>query len=196
MSLEHAILVSLAEQSATGYELTRRFDRSLGFFWSATHQQIYRTLTRMQTAGLVAVTVQPGTGGPDRKLNEVTAEGRRELAEWSARPTPQERPRSEFAVKVRAMPFGDREAILADIATQREHHRRQLEHYQRNAARNYPDPTRLGEAELPVYLVLRGGIRTEQMYLDWCDEMLATLGAPPTAESHTDHDQPLDRENS
>ncbi|MEU0155402.1 PadR family transcriptional regulator [Micromonospora fulviviridis] len=42
MSLEHAILVSLLEQPASGYELARRFDRSIGRFWTATHQQIYR----------------------------------------------------------------------------------------------------------------------------------------------------------
>lgn len=40
MALEHAILVALAERSATGYDLARRFDRSIGFFWRATHQQI------------------------------------------------------------------------------------------------------------------------------------------------------------
>ena len=34
MSLQHALLVSLAEREASGYDLTRRFDRSLGFFWS------------------------------------------------------------------------------------------------------------------------------------------------------------------
>ena len=55
MSLQHALLVSLAEQEATGYDLTRRFDRSLGFFWRATHQQIYRVLGRMAEDGLLAV---------------------------------------------------------------------------------------------------------------------------------------------
>ena len=44
MALEHAILVSLSERPASGLDLTRRFDRSIGFFWSATHQQIYSCL--------------------------------------------------------------------------------------------------------------------------------------------------------
>ncbi|BDZ59419.1 PadR family transcriptional regulator [Barrientosiimonas endolithica] len=64
MSLQHAICVSLAEQSASGYELTRRFDRSLGFFWSASHQQIYRTLARMEELELVSATVEPGRERP------------------------------------------------------------------------------------------------------------------------------------
>ena len=36
MALPHAILVSLCEQSGSGYELARRFDRSIGYFWAAT----------------------------------------------------------------------------------------------------------------------------------------------------------------
>ncbi|BBZ03212.1 hypothetical protein MCHIJ_26490 [Mycolicibacterium chitae] len=33
MALPHAILVSLSEQSGSGYELASRFDRSIGYFW-------------------------------------------------------------------------------------------------------------------------------------------------------------------
>ena len=54
MALPHAILVSLCEQSGSGYELARRFDRSIGYFWAATHQQIYRTLKSMEDDGWVA----------------------------------------------------------------------------------------------------------------------------------------------
>ncbi|MFX4748000.1 hypothetical protein ABTB74_18915, partial [Acinetobacter baumannii] len=44
MSLPHVLLTSLLERPSTGFELARRFDRSMGFFWNATHQQIYREL--------------------------------------------------------------------------------------------------------------------------------------------------------
>lgn len=175
MSLQHAICVSLAEQSASGYELTRRFDRSLGFFWSASHQQIYRTLARMEELELVSATVKPGEGAPDRKVYGLTAAGRAELTAWTREPSPPERPRSAFAVKVRGMAHGDAAAVLADIRRQRDQHVTQLAYYERNAAKNYPDPQRLSDEELPVYLVLRGGIRAEQALIDWCDEMLAAL---------------------
>ncbi|MBU1802778.1 MAG: PadR family transcriptional regulator, partial [Actinobacteria bacterium] len=48
MALEHALLIALREQPASGLELARRFERSIGFFWSATHQQIYKVLGRME----------------------------------------------------------------------------------------------------------------------------------------------------
>lgn len=51
MSLPHAILTALLEKPSSGLELTRRFDKSIGYFWSATHQQIYRELGRLEREG-------------------------------------------------------------------------------------------------------------------------------------------------
>ena len=53
MSLPHARLTSLAERPGSGSELASRFDRSIGYFWQATHQQIYRELARLEAAGWV-----------------------------------------------------------------------------------------------------------------------------------------------
>ena len=54
MSLAHVLLTSLMEKPSTGIELARRFDRSMGFFWNATHQQIYRELSAMQQKGWIS----------------------------------------------------------------------------------------------------------------------------------------------
>ena len=62
VALPHAILVSLCEQSGSGYELARRFDRSIGYFWAATHQQIYRTLRAMEDDGWVHVDARRAAG--------------------------------------------------------------------------------------------------------------------------------------
>ena len=64
MSLKFAILTSLTERSGSGIELARRFDKSIGYFWPATHQQIYRELDRLATDGLIREI--PGDGLPRR----------------------------------------------------------------------------------------------------------------------------------
>ena len=97
MALEHALLVALSEQPASGLDLARRFDRSIGFFWHATHQQIYRVLARMDGDGWVTVTEVAQTGKPDKKVYAVSPAGARVLADWLARPTPMEPLRSELA---------------------------------------------------------------------------------------------------
>ena len=76
MALEHAILVALSEQASTGYDLARRFDKSIGQFWTATHQQVYKVLGRMEGDGWVDVTVVAQDGRPDKKLYELTTDGR------------------------------------------------------------------------------------------------------------------------
>ncbi|NEE29541.1 PadR family transcriptional regulator, partial [Streptomyces sp. SID7982] len=64
MALDHAILVSLLERPGSGYELARRFERSIGHFWTATHQQIYRVLGRMVADGLLLVREVEQQGRP------------------------------------------------------------------------------------------------------------------------------------
>ena len=48
MALSHAIMTALLEDDLSGYELAKRFDTSLGFFWRASHQQIYQELRKLE----------------------------------------------------------------------------------------------------------------------------------------------------
>ena len=180
MALEHAILVSLAERSASGYDLTRRFDKSIGHFWTASHQQIYKVLGRMETAGLVASTAVPQDGRPDKKVYAITGDGREALRDWSREPSPTESARSDFAVKLRGLPYGDRDAILADVGRRAETHRERLAYYRADEARTFPDVDALDETQRAQYAVLRGGILLEEAGLAWCEEIAGLLGGLDT----------------
>ncbi|MFI6340464.1 helix-turn-helix transcriptional regulator [Streptomyces sp. NPDC050535] len=81
MALEHAILVSLLEKPGSGYELARRFERSIGYFWTATHQRIYRVLKRMEHEDLLAVREVPQPGRPDKNENSVPDSARSRAAD-------------------------------------------------------------------------------------------------------------------
>ncbi|MBC7595020.1 MAG: PadR family transcriptional regulator [Kineosporiaceae bacterium] len=175
MALEHAILVSLAEKSASGYDLARRFDKSIGHFWKASHQQIYKVLARMEGEKWVEAHLVEQTGRPDKKDYAITGEGRDELRRWTTEATPPEALRSEFAVKVRGMRFGDRDAVVDGIRNRRDEHRSKLDYYLADSAKNFSEPTSLPAELAGAYLVLRGGIRAEQTGLEWCEEMLNYL---------------------
>ncbi|MBO9522203.1 MAG: PadR family transcriptional regulator [Nocardioidaceae bacterium] len=172
MALEHALLVSLSERPAAGLELARRFDRSIGFFWSATHQQIYKVLRRMETDGWVTATTQAQSGAPDKRVYTVTDVGTKVLADWIATTTPRAGSRSEIAVKMRAASYGDRDALLANIRELVADHRTRLAHYEGLAARDYPSPSSLSGQQLDTYLVLRGGILQETFWIAWLTEYL------------------------
>ncbi len=174
MALEHALLVALSEQSASGLDLARRFSRSIGFFWSATHQQIYRVLRRMDTDGWVTATEVAQTGRPDKKVYAVSPAGRKVLAAWLAEPTETQALRSELAVKLRGASFADdREAVLDVVRANLADHATRLDHFRRMSERDYPEPDALSGLDLDQYLVLRGGIRLEEFWVDWLTEYLA-----------------------
>jgi len=174
MALEHAILVSLSERAGTGYELTRRFEKSIGLFWSATHQQIYRVLKRMEEAGWIAADVVAQAARPDKKVYTVSAPGHAELVRWLAEPDPAASPQ-ELAVKIRGASFGDVATVAAEITRHRDAHAERLDVYRQIEKRDFPAPGALHGRSLHQYLVLRGGIRVEEGQIEWFEEVLAAL---------------------
>ncbi len=181
VALPHAILVALCEQSGSGYELARRFDRSIGYFWAATHQQIYRTLRSMENDGWVHVTPVAQQGRPDKKVYTVSEAGRGELARWIAEPlsgrgsTVADNRTRDVAVKVRGAEHGDVDALCTQVASLRAERAELLDTYREFEKRQFPDPGVLTGAGLHQYLVLRGGIRAEESAIDWLDEVIAAL---------------------
>jgi DNA-binding PadR family transcriptional regulator len=170
--LDHALLVALREEPASGLELARRFDRSIGYFWHATHQQIYRVLSRMEGDGWVRGAEVSQRGRPDKKVYAVTPVGEGVLADWLAAPTPTEPLRSELAVKLRGASYGDRAAVLDVARATLDEHRLRLAHYEQLERRDHPHPETLTGHELDQYLVLRGGIRLERFWVEWLTEYL------------------------
>ncbi|MEZ5093354.1 PadR family transcriptional regulator [Nocardioides sp.] len=180
MALEHALLVALSERPAAGLDLARRFERSIGFFWHATHQQIYRVLARMEADGWLDREFVEQSDRPTKKVYAVSEQGRRVLADWLATPTPLEPLRSDLAVKMRGASRGDREAVLAVVRGNLADHRTRLAHYDQLAARDYPVPAELSGQDLDSYLVLRGGIRLEEFWIGWLEEYLLAYADTPS----------------
>ncbi|WP_406271585.1 PadR family transcriptional regulator [Nocardia sp. NBC_00881] len=175
MALEHALLVSLTERAGSGYELARRFDKSIGYFWSATHQQIYRVLKRMAESGWLNSESVTQEGRPDKKVYSVSEAGRTELARWIAEPFDSGTPRNELAVKIRAAAYGDIDALRTEVARHRDQHAQRLDLYLVIEKRDFPVPSQLSGTALHQYLVLRAGIRVESGFVEWCDEVLHAL---------------------
>ncbi|WP_161926826.1 PadR family transcriptional regulator [Gordonia crocea] len=176
MALEHAIMVSLAERPGTGYEIARQFDRSIGHFWSATHQQVYRTLKKLHVDGLVDFEPVAQDGRPDKKVYQLSDDGREALAKWVSTPTPVTPLRNELGVKIRGAEHGDLASIILELEQYRTNNQHLLDFYRSSAARDYPDPDSLTGRKLHQYLVLRGGIRAATGVVEWCDEVIAGLG--------------------
>lgn len=183
MALEHAILVSLSERAASGSELTRRFDASIGFFWTATHQQIYRVLGRMEADGWITVEAVPQADRPTKKVYAVADAGLAELRRWIAEPTAPDPVRNSLGVKMRGASLGDRAALLDDLRRQLDDHTKRLSLYEFLQARDFADPGALTGADLDIYLVLRGGLLMEEFWIRWLSEYLDAHTDAPRKET-------------
>ncbi|MFD6248010.1 PadR family transcriptional regulator [Streptomyces roseolus] len=177
MALEHAILVSLLEKPGSGYELARRFERSIGYFWTATHQQIYRVLKRMENDGWVAAREVPQQGRPDKKEYSVADLGHAALSSWLHEPIEPESVRHDLAVKIRGAAFDDPAGLVREVERHRRAHTDRLAHYLSGEERDFPPaPGGPPDAERELqHVVLRGGIAYERMMIAWLDDVLATL---------------------
>ncbi|MET9908134.1 PadR family transcriptional regulator [Streptomyces sp. NPDC006476] len=175
MSLPHAILTALLEKPSSGLELTRRFDRSIGYFWSATHQQIYRELGKLEAEGHIRAlpTEQPARG--QKKSYEVLPAGRAELARWTAASQDPRPHRDTLLLRLRASAVVGTEGIEADLRRHLDLHRRQLAEYEEIEKRDFPPGRDTSEDRLR-HLVLRAGIELETFWTRWLTDALEEFG--------------------
>lgn len=179
MALSHAILVSLLDRAQSGYDLAKRFDQTVGFFWPVSHQQIYQELHKLAAAGRVRAETVTQSERPNRIVYELTDDGRRVLDQWLTEPTEPPSFKEELLVKLFALDGGNRDTLLAEIAQRRHLHAERLARYEAIMAAHYPEPGALNARRRGRYLGLRMGILTERTTLAWCDEALALVGSAP-----------------
>ncbi|MET7453422.1 PadR family transcriptional regulator [Streptomyces sp. NPDC005574] len=180
MSLPHAILTALLERPSSGLELTRRFDRSIGYFWSATHQQIYRELGKLEAEGHIRAlpAEQPARG--QKKSYEVMPAGRAELARWTAASQDPKPLRDVMLLRLRAAAVVGTAGIESDLRRHLDLHRRQLDEYREIERRDFP-PGRDGPQERLQHLVLQAGIDLETFWTRWLERAVAEFADRPDA---------------
>lgn len=179
MSLDR-ILLGLLREPASGYDLKALFESGIDFFWPAELSQIYRTLRRLESEGLLRSTQQPSARGPSRRVYSLTAAGRRELQEWLRREPVFDDERYSYVAQLFFMAeLDDLEHTLAFLEQLREKRAAQVDGFRRVEEEVFRSTDEsLDEAsdeELHRHLTLRAGLLTSSARLQWCDEAIALL---------------------
>ena len=113
MSVKYGLLGILAKKPQHGYELKRTFEQITGGFWELNYGQIYQTLDRLESDGFVTFTVEHEDNVPDKKVYEITHEGRDALRDWIDNPEPRPRPlRDELFIRLAVMTSGDVKSMI------------------------------------------------------------------------------------
>ena len=187
MALRHAALAALLHGEASGYELSKRFDVAVANYWSATPQQLYRELERLEDDGLVAGRVVEQRRRPNKRVFGITGAGREELHAFIAAPTRPPALRDDLVVKVQASDDSDDPALRAALEERLVHARAKLDLYDRvrdDVLRGRAEDEYLTSAErIGPYLTLMGGRRYEQLNLEWCTTVLTALDRRARADT-------------
>lgn len=161
MALSEAILVCLTERSMSGYDLAKNFDASIGFFWRASHQQIYRELGKLRERGLVESQEITQTGKPNRIVHTITEAGRVSLQQWSSKPARQPSIKDDLLVKFYALDGVDIGAFIEQLTMRLEQHQTKLVKYHRIKERHF-DGKNLSLNQKGKLIALELGIEQEE----------------------------------
>ncbi|NET71361.1 MAG: PadR family transcriptional regulator [Sphaerospermopsis sp. SIO1G2] len=175
MSLSHAILTCLVETPQSGYDLSKIFGESVGYFWHASQQQIYRELGKMEKQGYVRSEVIPRQGRLDKKNYSITEAGKEYLIEWMQQPSEPDIIREDILVKVFSGNLVADQVLITDIENRHKTHSQKLLEYRKVEQEKFLKTQELSKSEKLKYLVLKAGIRYEISFIGWCNEALEIL---------------------
>ena len=172
--MRHPILALLSAGYTHGYDLKQAIDQRFGSAWAAVNVgQIYTTLSRLERDGLVVSQEVEQSDRPNKRVYEVTGEGRVELENWVSDSTGSPRLRDEFFVKLVVV----QDAGIAEptdlIARQRQHYLQVLRDLDLAAERADEDGT--------GRLLVEGAVLHVQADLKWldiCEEHFVKGGTP------------------
>jgi DNA-binding PadR family transcriptional regulator len=179
-TLGYALLALLARESLTGYGLTQRMRDPIGLFWEPQHSQIYPELARLERAGLIAATAEPGPGPRPKRTYRLSDAGLDTLRAWVAEPPRLGGRRDELLLKIYASWVAEPSVTLELVRAAERHHAAQLARYLTTEARvrargeDRADPT---DPTFTNYATLRRGIGFERGRLAWCRWLIRRLKA-------------------
>ncbi|HEY9763018.1 MAG TPA: PadR family transcriptional regulator [Trichocoleus sp.] len=175
MALAHAILVSLLDCPSSGYDLAKRFDRSVGFFWDASHQQIYRELAKLEGDGHLTAEKIDQEGRPNKKIYEVTPKGYQFLQAWIIQPVEISPLKDDLLVKLFGGYVVPKTVILEELEQHFQQHQARLGEYRAIQATFLEHVGPLSLKAEYQYLTLLNGLKYEEGWLTWCQEAIARL---------------------
>jgi DNA-binding PadR family transcriptional regulator len=186
MSLPHAILSVLISAPNSGYDLAKRFnpsvEGSVGFFWSASFQQIYRELSRLEEKEWLQAESVQQQHRPDKRIYTVTKLGAQQLHNWITEPEQMPPMKDDLLVKLYVGYLVSPEIIVAKLNQHRRQHQQRLAIYLEIKQQCFQNPQALPQPIKFEYMTLLRGIHAEMGWLAWYDEIMPLLKSTQLVE--------------
>lgn len=163
--MDYVLLGLLSHEPMTGYEMKKRLDTTLRFFWGGSYGSIYPTLSLLEKEGKVT-REDARSNGREKISYSITEYGKDALKEWLQKLVEKDELRYETLLKIF---FGNEtgmEGVREHIERFEEKCREELvvlNMFAGNLAQYLEDDT-----HKHYYLTVMFGMKTYESYLEWC----------------------------
>lgn len=171
----YVILGILSLKPRTGYDVKKKIENQIGFFFRISNGQIYPALSKIVADGLATMQVEETDGKPDRKVYTITPKGEACFRKWLEAPVNYANPNgNEFLLKLyfgSLVPGEHVSKIISDYLEMKERRIRSYAQIQERFNLN----TFQHMADYFSYFTLRYGQILDQAAVDWCRETASLL---------------------
>lgn len=174
--IDMVILGLLSHEDLTGYDMKKRIDGAISFFWRGSFGNIYPALKDMESSGLITKS-DTSVGGREKLTYHITNEGKEALRSWLQEEQVSNELKYETLLKLffggacdKAVSVHNIEVFERDV----EKALNMLQIYAGNLKKTMDN-----EDHIYYYLTVSFGIETYEAYLKWCaraKKMLAGKG--------------------
>ena len=172
--IDYVILGLLSHEDLTGYEIKKRMDTSLKYFWGASFGSIYPALSDLVERGL-ADKRNGAENGRNKLIYSITEEGKKYLKGWLQIPAERDELRYETLLKL----FFGNEAGAAQAISHIDAFQEKIEGelpFLIGAAETLRNNIDLDDTHKYYLLTVAFGVKTYRAYLEWCEEAKRLLG--------------------
>lgn len=166
--IDSVILGLLSHEDLTGYEIKKRIDGAIGFFWKGSFGNIYPALNDMEKQGLVKKSGGDKTSGREKFFYHITKKGTDYLMKWIADESAVNELKYETLLKIYFGGAADRGVTLRNIEIFEEQARQGLAVL--NVYKENLEKVLDKEDHIHYYLTVTFGIDSYEAYLKWCDK--------------------------
>lgn len=166
--LDCVILGLLSHEELTGYEIKKRMDTALKYFWGASYGSIYPTLSGLVDRGLATKKSDRGNAR-NKWIYTITEAGRHYLSDWLKLPAERDELRYETLLKL----FFGSESGASQAKLHVEAFEEKIEKeipYLLGAEETLKKCMDHDQAHKYYLLTVKFGIQTYRAYLQWCKE--------------------------
>lgn len=165
--INQVILGLLCHESLTGYEIKKRIDGALKYFWSASYGSIYPTLSELVKDGFVTK-IDTSENGRDKIIYTITDSGREYLKEWLTVPVTKDELRYETLLKLFFGSVAGPQISLKHIENFEKKTKSELP-YLLGAVKTL-DGIKEDDAHKYYMLTAMFGVKVYEAFLEWCHE--------------------------